>query len=418
MNKAEKTFTMLIKSTEVRKTDFKKTQYLLDNENLKSKFVKDILCMANAPGKDGYILLGVREEKGRPREVVGISCHHDSSELEQIVNGVVEEPIQFEYIPLTHEGRECALFHIPRSKSGPHWPKRDYGVLKKNVFYTRRASGNREASLKEVRDMFVSPDGGYDFTAEDLVRAGFKPGVTSEIVNALSIAQEEGNERLSQFLQSWIEIGERSSGIPEGWRSLISGFPILSEDIGAPSLGTVVEAAKRISPWVSNKNREEYHKIIRPLLGRLVGEVQAFLSDAAAAGGFPLVIHIGSPNLLWRLGLKSESGPYRIEDSILKGIWSYGIPSVVHEKLRTIRPGNTWSGLLFDMVSRLPDPDRQRGSLLGKAQLSRLLYHWCATDPKDFYPPLDDIKRTPYKKFKGTVVGMYLDMGPNGTEKS
>ena len=92
MNKAEKTFTMLIKSTEVRKTDFKKTQYLLDNENLKSKFVKDILCMANAPGKDGYILLGVREEKGRPCEVVGISCHHDSSELEQIVNGVVEEP--------------------------------------------------------------------------------------------------------------------------------------------------------------------------------------------------------------------------------------------------------------------------------------------------------------------------------------
>ena len=76
MNKAEKTFTMLIKSTEVRKTDFKKTQYLLDNENLKSKFVKDILCMANAPGKDGYILLGVREEKGRSREVVGISCHH------------------------------------------------------------------------------------------------------------------------------------------------------------------------------------------------------------------------------------------------------------------------------------------------------------------------------------------------------
>ena len=91
---------------------------------------------------------------------------------------------------------------------------------------------------------------------------------------------------------------------------------------------------------------------------------------------------------------------------------------MVHEKLVTIRPENTWSGLLFDMVSRLPDPDRQRGSLLGKAQLSRLLYHWCATDPKDFYPPLDDIKRTPYKKFKGTVVGMYLDMGPNGTEKS
>jgi len=77
MNKLFKT---LLQSSEIRKTDFKRDQYRLDNEYLKSKFVKDILCMANAPGDDGYIVLGVKSEKGKPGEVIGISSHHDSAD--------------------------------------------------------------------------------------------------------------------------------------------------------------------------------------------------------------------------------------------------------------------------------------------------------------------------------------------------
>jgi hypothetical protein len=149
-------FTTLLRSVEVRKVDFKRDQYLLSNDHLKSEFVKDVLCIANAPGDDGYILIGVKADKGKPREVVGITAHCDSAYLEAIVNGVIEEPIQLEYYPVVFKGKKCGLLHVPPSKARPHWPKRDYGVLRKHVFYTRRASSNREASFQEIREMFLS----------------------------------------------------------------------------------------------------------------------------------------------------------------------------------------------------------------------------------------------------------------------
>lgn len=110
-------FAELIKTTELRKVEFKECQYRLDNDVLKSHFVKDILCMANAPGEDGCILLGVRE---KPREVIGISSHHDSATLAGIVAGVIEEPIHFEYFPITHKAKRCVLLRIPSSPARPH----------------------------------------------------------------------------------------------------------------------------------------------------------------------------------------------------------------------------------------------------------------------------------------------------------
>ena len=155
MNDATRLFSELLGTTEIRKIDFKCEQYRLDNVPLKSEFIKDILCMANSPGDDGYILLGIKADKGVPRDVKGISSHHDGSDLEEIVNGVIDEPIQFEYHALKYKGNECALLHIPKSKAKPHWPRKDYGVLRKHVIYTRRSSGNREASIQEIREMCV-----------------------------------------------------------------------------------------------------------------------------------------------------------------------------------------------------------------------------------------------------------------------
>jgi len=148
-------FESLLKTTEVKRVDFKSSQYRLDTDTLKSEFVKDILCMANTPGGDGYIVLGV-SSRGEQRDVVGISTHHDSAALEELVASVIEEPIHFEYFPIQYKGTSCALLHIPSSSARPHWPKKDFGKLRKHVFYTRRSSGNREASLSEIREMFLS----------------------------------------------------------------------------------------------------------------------------------------------------------------------------------------------------------------------------------------------------------------------
>lgn len=155
LSNIENLFAELLTATEIRKIDFKRDQYPLENDYLKSKFIKDILCIVNAPGNDGYILLGVKSERGKPREVIGISKHYDSSDLEQIVNSKIEGPIHFDYYSLKYEGLDCALIYIPKSKGRPHWPKDDFQILKKHIFYTRRASGNREATIQEIRDMFI-----------------------------------------------------------------------------------------------------------------------------------------------------------------------------------------------------------------------------------------------------------------------
>lgn len=168
-------FAELLKTTELRKVEFKERQYRLDNDVLKSHFVKDILCMANASGEDGHILLGIRE---KPREVVGISNHHDSAVLAEIVAGVVEEPIHLEYFPITHKGKRCALLRIPSSPARPHWPKKDFGILRKHVFYTRRAAGNVEASISEIREMFLSTIRVRDMARR---RAKLTPHVVDEL---------------------------------------------------------------------------------------------------------------------------------------------------------------------------------------------------------------------------------------------
>jgi hypothetical protein len=148
-------FESLLNSAEVKKVDFKGSQYRFDNDILKSQFVKDILCMANAPGGDGYILLGVSAQ-GHERKMVGISTHHDSAVLEELVASVIEEPVHFEYFPLEYKNNTYALLYIPFSSARPHWPKKDFGKLEKHVFYTRRSSRNAEASISEIREMFLS----------------------------------------------------------------------------------------------------------------------------------------------------------------------------------------------------------------------------------------------------------------------
>jgi len=191
-----KLFEALLQSDEIRKIDFKRDQYRLESELLKSKLVKDILCMANAPGDDGYIVLGVESEKGKPREVIGILGHHDSADLAGIVNGVVEAPIQFEYHAIKYKGKECAIIHIPSSIGRPHWAKKDFGVLKKHVFYTRRASGNAEASVEEIRQMCIQT-----MRLTDAVKQRAK--VSSHVIDELgTLDMNERESRMYKMLKS------------------------------------------------------------------------------------------------------------------------------------------------------------------------------------------------------------------------
>jgi hypothetical protein len=115
--------------------------------------------------------------------------------------------------------------------------------------------------------------------------------------------------------------------------------------------------------------------------------------------------------------LWDSEGSYKLEDSLLQGRWYYGYPEEVMKY--NINISKTWSGFLFDIISRLPDPDRQKGQLrehaspLKKYNFMELISIWCATAPQDFQPALTDIVRYPVNSSDHTVAGMYKSLKEN-----
>jgi len=223
-------FGSLLKTTEVKKIDFKGSQYRLDNDILKSEFIKDILCMVNSPGDDGYILLGVKSEKGRPIEVVGISHDHDSSDLEAIINSVIEPPIQFEYYPLNYKGIKCALLNIPKSKAKPHWPKKDYGKLERHIIYTRRSSGNREAAISEIREMFLSSVSVTDITRQ---KTRMSPHILDELAEFDLPQRRQAMYEMLKSMASNVSLGKYLLMTREKYSWSISGPFAIVSNVGA-----------------------------------------------------------------------------------------------------------------------------------------------------------------------------------------
>jgi len=209
--------------------------------------VKDILCIANAPGDDGYIVLGVKAEKGKPREVTGILYHHDSADLAGIINGAVEAPIQFEYHPITYKGKKCAIIHIPSSIGRPHWPKKDFGILKKHVFYTRRASANAEASIQEIRQMCMET-----ILISDIAK--HKAKVSHHVVDELAkLSMDERKSKMYGMLKSIApKIGLKN------YRSMVSPHFLKERETEFVLVGSYSEKAKReysifMYPWSVKK---------------------------------------------------------------------------------------------------------------------------------------------------------------------
>lgn len=244
-----------------------------------------------------------------------------------------------------------------------------------------------------------------DITAADLVNAGFVRDRVHILMAALNVAEHQGNDRFPRFLRAHIGISKRWGNMPEGWRAALAGLPIVAEDIKAPSLKELMNHAVRIHPYLTKEARREYHRVARRLLVGILAEAQAFLQDATIAGGFPLAVTAEPPT--WMPWTKEKS--YRADDQLDKGKWAFLIPS----GFENIEFDKTWAGVLFDIISRLPDPDKQRGKLFKKTQFTALLYLWCSTAPSDFRPPLPGIRRREKKDYKGTFAEVYHQWAEN-----
>lgn len=140
--------------------DFKSEQYRFigeDSKHVKSELLKDILAMANSWGEsDRYLLVGVRENRPPPHQIVGIesSEHIDDASIQQFVNEKINKPIRFSYEAVSHGDKSIGKIWIEKQLSErPFYPLRDYGHLKQHDVHIRRSSGTDIAKPEEIARM-------------------------------------------------------------------------------------------------------------------------------------------------------------------------------------------------------------------------------------------------------------------------
>ena len=141
--------------------DFKQAQYrfVRGTEADKAQLLKDVLAMANA-WREGtaYILIGFRDARPLPAEVVGMSEHIDDASLQQFINSKVKPKVSFSYEEHAFEGKSIAALVIPKQPR-PFYLQHPYGGLKSNVVYVRRGSSTDEAEPPEIAKMTLADEG-------------------------------------------------------------------------------------------------------------------------------------------------------------------------------------------------------------------------------------------------------------------
>ena len=145
----------LLKRQESDQLDFKSQQYKLTDNHSRSKFIKDILAMANTPrSSSAYILLGVRERSGKVIRIPGVADHPDESELGRIVSGKVTPTPNFSYRQVQYNDLEIGVIEIPIHQPGVVVPRSNSGVLRHNAVYIRRNTQNIEADPDDLARIF------------------------------------------------------------------------------------------------------------------------------------------------------------------------------------------------------------------------------------------------------------------------
>ena len=146
----------LLKRQESNELDFK-SQYNLSNNYGRSKFIKDIVAMANTPrSESAYILVGVLEQSGKVISIPGVTDHPDESDLGGIVSGKITPTPRFSYRQVQYGDLEIGLIEIPCDQPGVVVPRIDSGVLRGNAVYIRRNTQNIEAGPVDLSNIFRS----------------------------------------------------------------------------------------------------------------------------------------------------------------------------------------------------------------------------------------------------------------------
>jgi hypothetical protein len=189
----EELLTSLRYKSEGTDIDFKSAQYRFigGSEDDKAEMLKDILAIANAwRDGTGYILLGFKDRRPHPAEVLGISQTIDDAMVQQFVHSKVKPKLTFRYEEHLYEGKTIGVISIPKQKR-PFYLSHAYGKLKSNIVYVRRGSSTDEAEPPEITAMALADAGRGDMRVD------------------LSVLTPDNNNLPDTFARSYLQFSEK-----------------------------------------------------------------------------------------------------------------------------------------------------------------------------------------------------------------
>lgn len=140
---------------ENNKIEFKSEWWDLDTNHGQHEFIKDVVAMANTPGKDGYIVIGINSETGEindspfPKK----GKINDPAKLYDLVFKKVQEPMDIDHQNILLEDKNISIIHVPESKNKPHIIKQHKN--RPNFIPIRKAAGIHPASRYDLDIMYA-----------------------------------------------------------------------------------------------------------------------------------------------------------------------------------------------------------------------------------------------------------------------
>ena len=289
----------LLSQMESSALDFKEKQYRLESDLQKSEFVKDILCMANAPrDRSAYIVVGVIDNNGRAGQVIGTSAQPDPAVFQDIVNGKTDKPVHFSYREISYLGVTIGLFEIPlEGNQVPIMARRRFGNLRSSVIYSRRNAQNCEAEADEIKRIvlwseknhsneiaFDSPEYSWEsflracdhFDSARIYVAVLGQGTTLDPDDALAFSRV-GWQLLVDFDQSTDEQGMYTDVSPYLSEAKSLRLTALDDPIGIVSRTSCIwVAAMGLSSrpsTIRSHTRREWNQIVAPSLVETLGKI-------------------------------------------------------------------------------------------------------------------------------------------------
>lgn len=138
--------------SEHHKVEIKSQWWDFTSKAGREEFAKDLSMMANTPGGDGYLIVGIDEKALTVVDSpIALTCR-DAAGLDEIARNHVVPSVEWDLVNTVLEGSTVSVLVVAKSNRRPHIV--DEYKQRKNCIFVRGTAGAKPASRWDLDDMY------------------------------------------------------------------------------------------------------------------------------------------------------------------------------------------------------------------------------------------------------------------------